>query len=184
MAPNNNFNRNHTFAVRREFENEPISIEEINVIEPFSIFQIDIHGNYVSDKDVFDIDHPNCTPEVVDQLFEMLPGIKYIGCINCLIPIGFVCEIIEPIYANQHNNIPVAYAFSIIPASLLVENATIWPISMNIWKTIVRCDNCNIFLSIPALTVINKAIENYSNDSQFTVLLDASSIAFFIKQID
>lgn len=184
MAPNNNFPRNHSFATQREFENESIFIEEINVIEPFSIFQIDIHGNYLSDNDVFDIDDPNCTPEVVDQLFDMLPGIKYIGCINCRIPIGLVSEIIEPIYANQHNNIPVAYALSIVSPSLLVENATIWPISMNIWKTAIQCDNCNILLSIPALTTINNSVEYYSNDSQFSVLLDASSIAFFIKQID
>lgn len=181
MAPNNNFHRDDLFA---EIENVPINIEEINDIESFSIYQIDINGNYISDNDVFDIDDPNCTPEVVDQIFDMLPGIKYIGCINCKIPIGFVCEIIEPIFVNQHNTIPIAYAFSVIPQSLLVENATVWPISTEIWKTTVRCDNCDIFLSIPALTVINSAIANYSSDLPFTVLLDASSIAFFIKQID
>lgn len=167
MTPNNNFPREHSIVRPNEVEEEPLIFEEFEVIDSFSIYQIDLEGNRISDVDMFDLTDPNCTLEVVDAFFNMETMIKYIGCINCRMPIAYMNEIIETIYATQHDYIAVAHAVLLSEYCLMFENTFLGAISQTIWKTSVRRGNCGIYLSIPALTVFNYSIDHYSNDLLF-----------------
>lgn len=180
MAPNNNFPRNHSIVGPNDLEEDSIIFE---VIDSFSIFQIDLVGNRISEEDMFNLTDPNCTLAVVDAFFDMEMNTKYIGCINCRMPIAYMNDIIQTIYARQHNYVAVAHAVLLSEDSLMIQNTFLGPFSRNIWETSVQCGNCGIYLSIPALTVYNNTIENYSFDL-WCVILDAASIGFFIKLFD
>lgn len=179
MAPNAGFQENE---IQNEIENEPEQPEEIDMFNPFIIAEIDIRGNRISDRDMFDVYDLNYTAELAMQIIDMPPLHNYVGCINCRYPIACMNEIDEVIWSTQHQHIAIAYAVPIFPNSILIRTTLISPTSDIHWQTTVRCRNCNIYLSIPALTIYNTMIDEYSNDNQ-TIILDASSVAFFRIEI-
>lgn len=188
MVPNFGFhNHKQIFQMNQPDEpdepDEPVEIEEDHVlIDPFIIQLIDINGESLSDRDMMDVHDPNFTEELVMVIFDMPAMIDFVGCVNCRYPISKNCDIETVIYSNRYRNIPIAFVIPLYENSIVLHNTLIGPISEIYWRTAVRCNNCGILLSIPALTIYNTMIDEYFNDlDQQTIILDSSSVCFSRK---
>lgn len=119
-------------------------------------------------------DSVNYTSNVQRAVESMPAGVDYYRCINCWHPVAFADEVTTTIYANRHPGIQVAHVIRMFPYSLPLFFTVFENLSRIYWKTHVRCLNCRIFLSIPALNTFNVGIDEYSSDGP-CVILDAGS---------
>lgn len=119
---------------------------------------------------------------VLEQAIEDVPLYTYIGCGNCGMPVCEYADIIDIIPAVRFGNVPVGYVLPVIPNSWLTDNTNLMNWSTIIWETRIKCANCGILLTVPALTTINQNIGSFSSDV-VCVILDASAVCFYRREI-
>lgn len=168
----------------------PEEIFEMNPVDPmqvqpeseesYEIAEVSSDGSINIPSVVINEFYVNFTWHLSIALQLMPPMVEYIGCINCMHPITLKENIIETINAVQHSRVAIAHVVPFQPNSDIAINTVVGELSNIHWHTQVQCCNCNIELSIPALTIFNSMIDEYSSDLD-CIILDASSVGVFIK---
>lgn len=101
--------------------------------------------------------------QLLQQAIEAMPlFVNYIGCGNCGMPICTFDDVINVIPAVRLSNIPVGFVLPAFSHSMVRQNTNLMRWTSTVWKRQVKCINCNTTLTVQALTVINRNIENVS----------------------
>lgn len=144
-------------APNAEFISDIVPIYNVNAPIEITVVEIDWYGQPI----LFDaIDDQDVNYSLLlEQAIEFVPLFEnYIGCGNCGMPICKFDEIIDVIPAVHHSYVAVGYVLNAISNSMITWNTNLKYWSTVFWQTRLTCANCNILLTVPALTVINQNI--------------------------
>lgn len=130
---------------------------------------------YVIKFDIVETDDVNYSFELEQTIQIIPPFINYFACVNCYFPIAPFRDVETTFWALRHADIPIAYAFKVYENCIIIDYTRIDLFADIYWQTVVHCRNCNILLSVPALTIFNTMIDEYSNDER-VVILDSGSV--------
>lgn len=150
---------------------EHFGIEEEQLID-VNVVQVSWTGMVIAHNAV-DTQYSNL---LHDAIINMPILSNYIGCINCGLPIAMQRDVINVIPNARHPYLVAAY--SIPRFAMFTVYVRIVTNSIIIWHNAVRCLNCGILLTVPALTVFNQMIDEYTSNFD-CIILDASTITVY-----
>lgn len=166
---------------RERIEDENLPGEDSEEEAELTVVEITRDGHVIY-FDLIDVNDVNFTTELNDAILSIPLYVDYIACINCCFPLTTLSDIESTIWAVHHSHIPIAYAIPLHSRSLICGYALIENFNEIHWKTVAHCWNCSILLTIPALTIFNIQIDEYTNDCH-TLILDAASVMFCRREV-